>query len=39
MGHVKLKGAFEHAQNAQHYENIPIQIYYKFYNQTMKFFR
>ena len=35
-GHVKQKSAFKHAQ---HYENTPIQIYWKFHHQKTESFQ
>ena len=34
-----IKGALANSINPNHYENMPIQIYRKFYHQKMKIFR
>ena len=33
------KRTFKAYENTKHYENMPIQIYWKFYHQKMKIFR
>ena len=32
-------GTYNDMKLVQHYENMPIQIYWKFYNQKMEIFR
>ena len=44
FNHVKYKSANEYVCSSKtsqilHYENTPIQIYWKFYHQKMKIFR